>query len=420
MGFFSGLFGGNKSTDAFTQPIIIDNTNYQSVISGILNAYTADNNEIKDYVTTSEMKENKLFETTPELNIVINKGASLFSNGSWKMFDLNGEEIEQHQVLDLLKKPNVFQNKNEFLQHSYLFYSIYGNSIIFANKATKESLPAQLNLLQPPLVRVVKSNKYYRQLKLKNMIDRYELFENRNGREQVLDRFEVDEIIHIKNNNPDDFFMGKSPLIAIHMPITNIRLARGYVNADYSKKGAMGGLFPEIQKDAGGALPVAQKDIDELEKLYSEHTHGTADAQNKVIIAKKPMKFVPFSSAIKDHMIFETLDKEFKVIIDHFGLNQSVFSFMQQSTFSNQANGEKQAYENGVIPIANKLSSEINSKLNLVEKFGMYVKLDYSHLECFASNEKEDAEILENKVKVISDLMAIGYSKEEAVALVGI
>ena len=113
MGFFSGLFGGNKSTDAFTQPIIIDNTNYQSVISGILNAYTASNNEVKDYVTTSEMKENKLFETTPELNIVINKGASLFSNGSWRMFDLNGEEIEQHQVLDMLKNPNVFQNKND-------------------------------------------------------------------------------------------------------------------------------------------------------------------------------------------------------------------------------------------------------------------------------------------------------------------
>src|ERR1017187_8971667 len=54
----------------------------------------------------------------PHLNIVINRKAELFSNGKWKVVDINDDEQEfpNDPILTLLNNPNPLQKGNEFLK----------------------------------------------------------------------------------------------------------------------------------------------------------------------------------------------------------------------------------------------------------------------------------------------------------------
>lgn len=414
MNLFNWFRNSNTRTDDFTQPIqVVDDFN------GFKKLFNSFKNEDKKYSEWVAPSENpyRIFETTPEINLVVNKGANLFSNGSWRLYNLEDEEIINHPVLDLLKKPNTMMSKNEFLEIVYKHYALFGNSISFLNYALSTSeLPTTITPLDIKRVALLRSGKYTRQISISDIILKYQLID-KYGR--VEDNFEVDEILHLKNVNPEDFLKGNSPLRALHMPISNIRSGYGYVNADFSKKGAMGAVAPKMQMGQGGMIPtsVNSEEMKELERQYSEQTHGTADDKSKVIIARTPIEYISFGSAIKDHLILENREIDFKRIIDAFGLNESFFSFLKQSTFSNQANGEKQGYQNGIIPVADLFSSEINDALKLVDRFSMKVRLSYDHVSCFQEDEKEKSLILINKVNAFEKLIANGVAPERALEI---
>lgn len=417
MSVFSRFFSRSNSTDQFTQPIYIDGNSQDSYLNGLINVFTANDSKLEHWVTSNN-NEFEIYDTTPEVRTPIDKGALMMSNGSWKLIDAKtGEEIENHPLLDLVKKPNSFQDKNLFLQGVYTSYSLYGNNFSYLNYALKTSeIPKTITNLNTNQIRLDRTNTYIKQVALSNIIKSYKLIDL-NDKKKVLDTFDLKDIVHLKNYNAKDPLIGLSVLKSLHMPISNIRAARGYVNADYTKKGALGALSPEQVKDGGGVLPVDAKKVLDLEKQYSEATHGSADNKSKVIIAKMPIKYVPFGSAIKDHMIHEEIDLNFKRIIDALGLDTSLFGFEKQSTFNNQKDGEVKSYQNGIIPVAKLFTSALNDSLQTVERFGAYLKLDYSHLSCFQANETSEANELLAKAEAMAKLIEIGYTLIEAEAM---
>lgn len=413
MNIFGLKISRNINSDRYTQPLQVVDGNF---MNGYTNWLMANNDDIKQFISV-ETNEYQLYKTTSELRQVIDKGAYLFSNGSWKLYDLENNEIESHEVLDLLKKPNILQSKNEYLITVYLHFALSGNSFTYVNRAFKNAIPSSLMPLPYNLISLIRSKKYIKQIALSNVIKRYELA-NPQDRSKIIDTFDIDEILHLKNHNPLDLLVGESPLESLHMPISNIRSGYGYVNADYTKKGALGILSPKGNKDGAGSAPIPANQISTLEKRMSEYAYGTSDEQNKIYIANIPTEYTPVSSAIKDHLVFESNEVYFKRIIDAYSLNESLFSFMRQSTFNNKENGEKQSYQNGIIPIADLFSSEINDKLNLPKK-GLKVKLDYSHVSCFKEDENEKAETLLKRVDAYSKLISSGVSEENALKIAG-
>jgi phage portal protein BeeE len=415
--FFNSIFRGSTSTNQFTQPINVGRE-YDHYLNGLLNTLTLNNRELEQWITCNN-NEYEIYNTTPEVRLVINKGASLFSNGAWKLIDYKtGEEIEDHEILNLLKRPNPYEDKNIFLRGIYTSFALYGNSFSYLNYALPTSVfPKMINNLNAPQIKLLRSKRYFKQENIEHIITKYNLMKI-DDLDKVIDSFEPKEIVHFREFNPIDPLLGSSRLKSLHMPISNIRAARGYINADYVKKGAIGILSPDTLKDGGGVLPTNQKHVNDLEKQYSEQTHGTGDKQSKIIISKMPIKYTSMSSALREHMVHEEIELSFKKIIDAYDLNESLFSFEKQSTFNNQENGEKQAYQNGIIPLANLYTSVLNDKLNLVEKIGAYLRLDYSHVSCFQTDETEKADEMKIKVETMEKLIGMGYSRDEAAAMV--
>lgn len=406
----------SKKTDTYTQPIEVENFNIMDFWFNWINS----NKDIEQFVSI-ENNEFEIYRTTAEVKQVLDKGASLFSNGSWKLYTLDNEEIDDHKILDVLKKPNPIQSKNDFLNTVYLHYTLNGNSLCYLNRAIDGMLPKYIMPLPYEMMVLIRSGKFFKQTTVNNIIKEYRLLDRGvmgmdlpiSSDSRTLEVFNPNDILHLKNINPNDFLVGVSPLTPLHMVISNIRAGYGYINADYVKKGALGMLSPDQPRDTGGALPVTPDMIKDLERRYAENNYGTADKQNKVFISNIPAKYTAFGSEIKNHLIHEEREMNFKRIIDAYGLNESIFSFFRQSTFNNQENGEKQAYQNGIIPVADLFASEINDKLKLAD-MGLKVQLDYSHVSCFVEDESEKVAMLEKKVNIYTNLMRQGWSDENA------
>lgn len=407
-----GLFSRQKNTDRYTQPIYVNSGEFDPH-SWLKYAMSTDSKHT-DFVSPNN-NEYEIFRTTAEVNQVINKGSQLFQNGSWKLTKLNGDIIEDHQVLDLLKKPNAIMSKNDFLDIAYKHWALNGNFFCYKNYPLKTSeYPAALMPLPYDLMKIERTGRYIKQTNIVNIITKYILIDPTNPT-KIWDQFEINEILHFKNQNPKDFLLGASPLESLHMSISNLREAYGYINADYAKKGALGMMSPKQAKDAAGSLPISPEKIKKIEKNLSEYEYGTADNKNKILLIDVPSEYVPFSSAIGQHLILETMEANFKRIIDAYGLNQSLFSFLSQSTFNNQENGERQAYQNGIIPVAKAFASALNDGLQLPER-GLKLSLTYDHMSCFKENEMQKTETLLKKIDAYQKLIEIGWSEENAAA----
>jgi hypothetical protein len=59
----------------------------------------------------------RLFIEIPELRSVIDKRASMMSSNHPCLYDMNGDRVESHWLLDLFKDPNAMQSWSEWSTH---------------------------------------------------------------------------------------------------------------------------------------------------------------------------------------------------------------------------------------------------------------------------------------------------------------
>jgi len=392
-------FGFQIGTDHLTRRLPIQSSAFLTRLFGT-------DNEVWETINNNEMK---LFTTTPEVFIPIMRFAEMFSNGrfvvkNWK----TNEPIENHELLKLLEKPNPLMNRNEWLITIAVNHWVYGNCYIYKNQYSELSVaPTTLMILPNEDLKLKVSGKKFKQIDKDGIIQGYEL--SQNG-----EKFEPKEIIHLKNYSVDGI-KGVSILEALQMPISNARGAYGFNNVNLTKRGALGIISPK--PNATGLVPLVEADKQELNKQF-QNDNGIFDGQTPIKIANKPIDYTQMSLAIKEQLIFETINQTMKKVIDSIGLNVNIFSD-GAATFNNADAFLKSAYQDAIIPFAEKFCFALNDGLNLTEK-GLYIELDYSFLPCFQVNETQVATEMKMKAEAIDRLIQVGYSRQEAERLLGI
>jgi len=359
---------------------------------------------------TVNNNEYHLFSTTSEIYIPIMKKASMFSNGRFVIKDYKtNEPIENHPLIKLLEKPNPLMNRNEWLISVSVNHDIYGNVYIYKNQPTSLSdFPKTLVNLPNDDMAIKLSGVKYKQTELSEIIQEYFLQSNN-------ERFDPSEIIHLKNFSKNGI-KGESILQSLEMPITNARGAHGFNNVNITKRGAIGVISPKTNPN--GMTALVPNDRTEIEKDFKDE-NGIFDNQSAIRIVNKPIDYTQLSLGIKDQMIFETISLTMQRVIDAIGLNDNLFSKDKGATFNNANTYLKSAYQDCIIPFAEKFCFALNDSLELTSK-GIYVELDYSYLPCMQVDQKAEAETAQTKANAIQGLVSIGYSLAEAESLLGI
>jgi len=392
-------FGFQMGTDHLTRRLPIQSSAFLTRLFG-------SDNEVWETVNNNEMK---LFTTTPEVFIPVMRFAEMFSNGRFVVKDWKtNDPIENHELLKLLEKPNPLMNRNEWLITIAVNHWIYGNCYIYKNQYSALSVaPTTLMILPNEDLKLKVSGKKFKQIDKDGIILGYELSQNR-------ETFEPNEVIHLKNYSVDGI-RGVSILEALQMPVSNARGAYGFNNVNLTKRGALGIISPK--PNATGLVPLIDSDKEEINKQF-QNDNGIYDNQTPIKIANKPIDYTQMSLAIKDQLIFETINQTMKKVIDSIGLNVNIFSD-GAATFNNADAFLKSAYQDAIIPFAEKFCFALNDGLGLTDK-GIYIELDYSFLPCFQVNETQVATEMKMKAEAIDRLIQVGYSRQEAERLLGI
>jgi HK97 family phage portal protein len=322
-----------------------------------------------------------LYNSVPELKLVISKKVAMFLNGRINLVRDNGEKVEQHPVLDLIQKPNPIQGRNEFFAQWYLNEQIYGNGFLKALRVSSD-VPKAVYVLPSEHMKVVPTGKLFEQIDINDIIDFYE-FDNLKIREQYR---EISNILHTKVYSDGSYFASKSPIEALTKPISNLIGAYKSRNILINDMGAKGILSFGSNSDGQGPLGVGNSHL-EVEKQYREK-YGINHDQSKVIISKTPVSWTPMSYPIKDLMLLEECHDNFLKIIDSYGLNIHVFSQEKGSTFDNVNQGIKSAYENTIIPEAETKMEQLTKFFKLNEQ-GLRLVIDFSHMNLWASDTEK-------------------------------
>lgn len=382
-----GLFGGK---DNYTKTRFL---NINKIING----------KSPQYVSI-EGEESLYFDTTPQIyNVVMTKG-QMFSNGIFKHVAKDGKEIENSEYVKLLNNPNPLQSRNEWLMEEMIHTSVFGNSFIYCLKGFEsQKIPTCLYNLPAKFMKVIPTGKIYQQTSMDGIIEKFCLRYS-SGTSQD-DIFYPKDVIFSHLQNSDNKIVGKSPLIALMMPISNIRGAYGFRNILINEHGAIG-ILSNQAKDEDGGIPIDEIERKRISEQYQKD-FGMNEGQSKVLITSASLSWQPMVFPTKDLMLFEEITADFMAIIDAYGMNEYLFSKEKGSTFANLNEGKKMAYQDTIIPYANNFSQKLTQKFEL-DKKGEKIILDYSHIECLQDNEKEKAETDKIKTDAVNNLIASG------------
>ena len=385
MGLFGGLFNIRK---------LFGGTFYSSASSNYLLG-----SKTPIWIDTNNL--GSIYETIPEVRLVIDNKATLFSNMVIKCVDADGEEVE-HQALELLTNPNPLQTQNEFLSQYMVNKSIYGNSFFNKLKATSTSFPSTMYVLPSEFISIVPTGKMFQQSFIEDIIKSYDL-----EIQGQTDSYPPEEILHKNDIATDDYLASESRLLPLKMPISNIEGAYKSRNILINEKGAIG-ILSNNNKDSDGGLPLNPEEKEQIQQDY-QSKYGIGGGQNRVIISNASLNWQPMASGIKDLMLFEEIQEDFNRIVDAYGLNMNIFSNTKGSTFENQKQGLKSTYQNTIIPEANDLMQGLTTFLGL-DLEGLELIADYSHLAVLQDDElkREQSEMFKvNRLKTLYDTNVI-------------
>lgn len=361
--------------------------------------------------------EREMYLTTPEVRLIVDRLALMFSNGIWAHLDKNGEEIENSEFVALLENPNVFQSRNEYLFQWYVQRSLYANTFVYSLiGSSMQEVPEALWNLSPSRMVINRTGKIWKQTELSEIISNYTFIKDQEGEQN--ETFTTEEIIQFSMPDPDDPLKGNSNLESGRMCISNIRLAYGYHNVILAKKGALG-VWSSDSKDGTGSVALTTKEGEKMSKELVR-TYGIGDEQSSVVVSNKAMKFTPATFPTKDLLLNEQIEANFKTLVDIFGGNENMFSSKNGSKYDNIEGGEKLAYQDTIIPISKDFANGLAKRWGILDK-GETLVLKYDHLAVLQADEVKKSQVIERKARAAAILAGegLGFTREQISEIVG-
>jgi hypothetical protein len=341
----------------------------------------------------------EIYNTSPQIKLVADKKASMFSNGWLKLKDLDGNEITTNSEFNaLVTSPNVLQSINELFFMYSLQKSIFGNVFFYAPKSSAlQTLPNSLILLDPASVKVLKTGKLLKQIKFDDVVSGYTYTE---GNSEV--PIKTKDMLWVRNPDISNMLTGVSMLTSLKYPISNSILAYKYLNSISNKQGALG-FITSLIKDQLGVQPLTPDEKDVVEKAFTD-AYGIEDHQKKIKISEVPVQWTPMAFPTGQLLLQEQIDANFLTITDTFGINANCFS-LKNPTYENVKNAIRLTYQDTIIPEADLLAQKLTSFFGLKDS---KIEIDYAHIPFLQDDENKKGTSLAVKLANIEKALALG------------
>ena len=243
------------------------------------------------------------------------------------------KRITDSDVIKLFHKPNAWQGWGDFMGNCFGMKKLTGEVLIHKLSAISGRAPSQLYMIPTPLLVRVDTKA--------GAPETYVFWIK--GREH---KIPAQEIIHIKEHNPEDPTRGLSPLSAAAMVIQqsndgNKTLSRMLRN------GGPAGILRMIRLNDGSATTKEQ--AEGLQREWDDRNTGPA-ARGKILIIPNEVTWTQIGVPATDLELIEAQKMALRDICDVYGFSSQILNDPDNKTFNNIREAEKQLIERIIIP----------------------------------------------------------------------
>lgn len=339
-----------------------------------------------------------IFETMGEVYYPIRFIVDRIAGGTYLLKKAKDDSVvwDNEEINNFLTSPNPLFSFSDFTQLLFIYKYINGNSFLQAAlpdsfKQVPEiwkwcdsywALPAdRVEIVTPGMIPLFTSSR------LEDIITTYRLSTGRGMME-----FSPSAILHdreVNINMDHSYLRGHSRLTSQKYPIANLAAVYEARNVIYVKRGALGLLISK-KYDATGSLPLLKKEKDMIRKDWND-TYGLEHTKSQIGIVDVPSEYVRISMSIQELQPFKETLVDACQIAGIFGVPSVLIPREDMAKYENQDIAETSVYTNVIIPEAKKYSKALTRFLGL-DKSGLYIDVDFSHVDVLQKRGKERVE----------------------------
>lgn len=343
-------------------------------------------NKVLD-MTDDEDKKDALKYVAP-LSYVVSRIGSMASDGKPYVVDKDNNEIQDatnKAIRDILNNPNPMQDFSQFTKAVEMYVKLHGFCPLYLVRATSES-PIKYIIPLPP-----------EDFRIENCPDIMQLgagltagkaFFNCDNKEIELEPYEYhivhDGMFNVVNGNLEFF----SPVSALSDHVKNyIGQLKARGNLIYNGGGK--GIIYGNDTSEFGNLELTPQEKEDINRQFNDKCGLVG--KSPILVTRAKVGWQSLSFDVDQLKLHEEDTSCMKDIANAIGINPNLF--ISDSTFQNQEAVKKSAYQDVIIPDANRLARALT---NILCPEGIYVKIDYSHVPCLQEDLSASALALKN------------------------
>lgn len=336
------------------------------------------------FVDEPENMLNEGYMDNPDVFSIINYVARNAASVPLKLYDKNGNEIESHEVLELIDDPNPDMSMTDIIEAFYIYKFSIGNAYLYKptiEEGQNKGKTSEIWVMPSASVQAVGGT-------WTDPIQGYKILEGTYWNE-----IPKEDVLHGKFFNPKfsngSWVYGLSPIkIAIELIRTQ---NYGYTALESSY---LNGSPPYMitTKSEDGLTEIQQENLEEKFK----QKYGSAENFRKPMLSGVPLDVKQLGLSPVDLQILEVNKQGQRVLSNVLGGVPTVLlNDLENSTYSNYKEAKKTFYQNVIMP-NNRSLQELLTKWLLTPYDGEYFQFDYTNIEELQEGLKEKTEALKN------------------------
>lgn len=304
--------------------------------------------------------------------------------------DAQGEEIQgEHDLKNLVKQPNYYQNWPELVKQFFGYYEVLANAYLYRAEGSPGKI-ASLYVIPTPGTEVVLLRNKETSPSWLNEIAGYKFDYNGTKYNFTADQVLMKRYINLRYQN-GVWVYGISKYIPgekINSDLRAIYDARTHI---VNARGALGVLSNET-----GDPDEEQSKI--VQDALNRGKYGIKTGQDRFIVSTQKLSWVQMAMNIQELQLIENANFDFNKLCQLNGIDPVIFS-TEGSTYANKEQARKDFISSVLVPKVNDFYQDLNEWLSPYFN-GAKVLVDWSKVEEIREDLTAKSTMLINQVKV--------------------
>jgi hypothetical protein len=364
--------------------------------------------------------------TNPVLQPSLNLIARLFSSAKFSEVNEDLEPVENSTLVELLKKPNLYQSQQDFLEQFIWFKYCFGFMYMYPVHpvGVRTAERATLNNLNTSYIKYddnFKTPIVFKKSDALKIADQKFTYEDQ-GNEQKLN-LAVKQVIPFydlangiasssysnSSTNTNNLLTAPSRLLSIQTELSNVHQAGIAKNKAIQTNGRE--LFSNKNSGVGVAVPLSKPEKLEIERKLNNET-GLGSNRSRAIVTNASMEHKSLHIKLLELGLDQSKTADANTILWALGIPLDLAD--KTSTYENKEQAMLGFMQNNIMPQMNDFTNSLSNYFGLE---GTKLIGTYDHLPIMQVIKETELKTIRSKAEVLEILLTSGIDPEEALTL---